>query len=80
MIDIGAASDILSEVLALYNFKNLNDVFPGENTTTEFMCMQIHREIASRVRSRFQGALSVKLWESHKVRGSSGAFVGARCV
>ena len=30
VIDIGVASGILSEVLALYNFKNLDDVFPGE--------------------------------------------------
>lgn len=38
VVDIGAASTMLAEVLAKYNFKNLNEVFPEENTTTEFMC------------------------------------------
>ena len=74
VIDIGVASGILSEVLALYNFKNLNEVFPDENTTTEFMCMQIHAEIARRVRGKFSGDLCVKLWESHKAWAS---FEGA---
>jgi 6-pyruvoyltetrahydropterin/6-carboxytetrahydropterin synthase len=30
VIDIGVASAILSKVLAKYNFKNLNEVFPGK--------------------------------------------------
>lgn len=38
VVDIGAASEMLSDVLSKYNFKNLNELFPGENTTTEFMC------------------------------------------
>lgn len=38
VVDIGAASEMLSSVLSKYNFKNLNELFPGENTTTEFMC------------------------------------------
>lgn len=38
VVDIGAASTMLAEVLSKYNFKNLNEIFPGQNTTTEFMC------------------------------------------
>jgi 6-pyruvoyltetrahydropterin/6-carboxytetrahydropterin synthase len=38
VVDIGEASDVLGGVLKRYNFKNLDEVFPGENTTTEFMC------------------------------------------
>ena len=38
VLDIGNGMDILKAVLAQYNFKNLDELFPGENTTTEFMC------------------------------------------
>lgn len=38
VVDIGAASEMLGAVLSKYNFKNLNEIFPGQNTTTEFMC------------------------------------------
>jgi hypothetical protein len=38
VVDIGEASDVLGRVLKGYNFKNLDEVFPDENTTTEFMC------------------------------------------
>lgn len=38
VVDIGAASEMLASVLSKYNFKNLNEIFPGQNTTTEFMC------------------------------------------
>lgn len=37
VMDIGMASEMLGDVLREYNFKNLNELFPGENTTTEFM-------------------------------------------
>lgn len=38
VVDIGEASEALGRVLGKYNFKNLDEVFPDENTTTEFMC------------------------------------------
>eukprot|EP00586_Coscinodiscus_wailesii_P019213 CAMPEP_0172495492 /NCGR_PEP_ID=MMETSP1066-20121228/71417_1 /TAXON_ID=671091 /ORGANISM="Coscinodiscus wailesii, Strain CCMP2513" /LENGTH=149 /DNA_ID=CAMNT_0013267209 /DNA_START=192 /DNA_END=641 /DNA_ORIENTATION=- len=69
VIDIGKASDILSQVLSKYNMKNLDEVFPdGEMTTTEFMARVIQRGIAERVRDEcgFHGLIRVKLWESHK--------------
>lgn len=47
VVDIGAASGMLADVLAKYKFKNLNELFPGENTTTEFMC-----KASKRVRER----------------------------
>jgi 6-pyruvoyl-tetrahydropterin synthase len=67
VVDIGEFSTILSEVLKEYNFKNLNDLFPDENTTTEFMCRRIHQDLVSRLRTKeVAGELSVKLHESHK--------------
>ena len=69
VIDIGIASEMLSDVLKEYNFKNLNDVFPNENTTTEFMCRAIHRAMCNKVLElqkqksshKFDGALRIKL-------------------
>lgn len=70
VIDIGLASDILSEVLRKYNLKNLDEVFPGKvMTTTEFMAKQIHDDIQERLDSEcsdFKGIVRVKLFESHK--------------
>ena len=71
VIDIGDFSSMLSEVLTVYNFKNLNDIFPDENTTTEFMCRQIHQDIAAKLKCKsLKAALSVKLHESHKAWAS----------
>ena len=70
VIDIGKALDILGQVLARYNLKNLDEVFPDQTmTTTEFMCKQIHDNICELLKSEcedFQGVVRVKLWESHK--------------
>ena len=81
VIDIGRASDLLAEVLAKYNMKNLDEVF-GEDvfTTTEFMARQIHMDLAEKLREcqngsgddcsaaeeMFEGIIRVKLFESHK--------------
>jgi len=74
VIDIGKASEILSDILSKYNLKNLDEVFSnGEMTTTEFMCKVIHQGVAQRVREEvkdFKGEISVKLWESHKAWAS----------
>lgn len=70
VIDIGKASDIVSEVLSKYNFQNLDDVFGDKvMTTTEFMARQIHDDIKERLHkdcSEFEGVVRVKLFESHK--------------
>ena len=81
VIDIGKASDMLTEVLAKYNYKNLDDLFPdGELTTTEFMARQIHTDVCERLRDEypeFSGDLCVKLWESHKAWASYRGAVAA---
>ena len=74
VIDIGKASDILSDVIKKYNLKNLDDVFPGGiMTTTEFMAKQIHDDIQERLQEQckdFSGCIRVKLWESHRAWAS----------
>lgn len=81
VIDIGAASDIVADVLKKYNYKNLDEVF-GENvmTTTEFMCKVIFDGIVEKLkedglsseeeRKLFEGFIKVTLWESHKAWAS----------
>lgn len=62
VIDIGAASDILKSVLNKYNFQHLNELFPEENTTTEFMCRAIHGDLCHDLKKvNFMGKMSVKL-------------------
>lgn len=80
VIDIGQALTILSGVLAEYNLKNLDEVFPDESimTTTEFMAKIVFEGIAKRVKNEcgFAGTISVKLWESHNAWASyEGAVV-----
>jgi len=78
VIDIGKALDILSRVLKKYNFKNLDEMFLEEMTTTEFMARQIHRDLCELLRlecGEFEGCLCVKLWESHKAWASYEAEV-----
>jgi len=77
VIDIGKASDTLSEVLKKYNFKNLNDLFPDSNTTTEFMCRTIHRDLCKILKAQtdFNGALKVTLHESHKAWASYSNYI-----
>lgn len=74
VMDIGKASTILSKVLSMYNFKNLDDIFTnGELTTTEFMAQQIHKHLVECIQTEsipFRGKICVKLWESHKAWAS----------
>lgn len=74
VIDIGKASDILSDVLKKYNLKNLDEMFPNRvMTTTEFMAKQIHDDIQKKLQAEckdFTGCIRVKLWESHKAWGT----------
>jgi 6-pyruvoyl-tetrahydropterin synthase len=82
VLDIGYASELLSEVLSQYNMKNLDEVFSnGEFTTTEFMARRIQMDLAQRLREcassdgscdgpGFEGRIRVKLYESHKAWAS----------
>uniref|UniRef100_A0A7S1BLS1 6-pyruvoyltetrahydropterin synthase n=1 Tax=Corethron hystrix TaxID=216773 RepID=A0A7S1BLS1_9STRA len=67
VLDIGYASAVVKEELSKYNFKNLDEMFLGTMTTTEFMSQIICEGIAKRMRSEknFRGSLEVKLFESH---------------
>jgi 6-pyruvoyltetrahydropterin/6-carboxytetrahydropterin synthase len=49
--DIGRAITILREVLAIFNYRNLDDLpeFAGRNTTTEFMAGEIFRQMQLRI-------------------------------
>jgi len=81
VLDIGYASELLAEVLAKYNMKNLDEVFgEGVFTTTEFMARRIQMDLAERLRecigdakdcgAIFEGRIRVKLYESHKAWAS----------
>ena len=77
--DIGRAHEVLKEVLATLNYKNLDEVpaFKGVNTTTEFLAKHICTQLADAARAgrfgrepRELSAIRVKLSESHVARAS----------
>ncbi|KAL7444403.1 hypothetical protein ACHAXM_012005 [Skeletonema potamos] len=81
VIDIGAASDIVADVLKQYNYKNLDNVFgEGVMTTTEFMCKTVFDGVVKKLKEKqlmnvgdgnlFEGWIKVTLWESHKAWAS----------
>ncbi len=51
VVDIGLASQVLSEILADFNYRNLDEIdeFQGHNTTTEFMAKVIFDRLAGAV-------------------------------
>jgi 6-pyruvoyl-tetrahydropterin synthase len=57
LIDIGLARDELRRVLAVVDYRNLDDVpaFAGQNTTTEFMAHYIHGRLAEACRAGVLG-------------------------
>ena len=76
VIDIGAASDIVAEVLKKYNYTNLEE---SVMTTTEFMCRVIFDGIVEKLKEKhekdgdedaFEGWIKVSLLESHKAWAS----------
>jgi len=58
VIDIGYATDLLRRVLARYDYKNLDEVFPDPDclTTTEFMCRQIYSDLRDELLSSSSAA------------------------
>ena len=76
VVDIGLAVEALSAVLAPLRYSNLDTVpaFEGRFTTTEFLCGEIHRGLAARLRAGDlkEGGrvrrLRVTLHESHIAR------------
>lgn len=67
VVDIGLATQVLREELAVLNFRNLDEVpeFAGRNTTTEFLARVLFDRIAARIA---QGALG-----PHAIPGPAGA-------
>ena len=74
VIDIGLASETVKEVLAGYNFRNLDEEaeFSGKNTTTEFMAKAIFDKLAGAIGEGKMGHtargithMEIKLHESH---------------
>jgi len=74
VIDIGLASDALKDILARYNYCNLDEMeeFAGQNTTTEFMAKVIFERLAEAIKAGTLGEtakgierIEVKLNESH---------------
>ncbi|MEO0327038.1 MAG: 6-carboxytetrahydropterin synthase [Pseudomonadota bacterium] len=77
VIDIGAAHDVLKDVLAPINYANLDAVkeFDGENTTTEFLTLYIWKKLAAAATAGKLGrngeelhSIKVTLSESHVAR------------
>jgi 6-pyruvoyl-tetrahydropterin synthase len=74
LVDIGLAKDVLRAVLAPIDYRNLDEapVFAGKNTTTEYLCLHVHGELAKACRDGRLGGggkavtgLKVTLRESH---------------
>ena len=74
VVDIGRAGEVLREILAQLNFRNLDEepAFAGRNTTTEFMARTLFDRMAAQVAAGALGesaralhALRVTLHESH---------------
>jgi 6-pyruvoyl-tetrahydropterin synthase len=74
VVDIGRASAALKEILAHFNYRNLDEMeeLQGINTTTEFMARAVFEAMAARIAAGDLGegaaglsALKVTLGESH---------------
>lgn len=79
VVDIGKASEVLTAILAEFNYRNLDDLdeFCGHNTTTEFMARVIADRLADAIaqgrlgrHARGLDALHVELHESDRARAS----------
>ncbi len=74
VVDIGLASTALKEIVAAYNYRNLDDVpeFAGKNTTTEFLARVLFDRMVERIEAgklgpaaAGVGSLKVLIHESH---------------
>ena len=70
VLDIGFAFDLMKEACDKYNYRNLDEMFPNDNTTTEFVCKLLFDFFADRLRGSFKGDICMKLWESHNAWAS----------
>ena len=74
VVDIGLASQVLSDILATFNYRNLDEIeaFRGHNTTTEFMAKVVFDHLSAAVGegrlgdgARGLDRIKVTLKESH---------------
>ncbi|MCX6462537.1 MAG: 6-carboxytetrahydropterin synthase [Pseudonocardiales bacterium] len=72
VVDIGLATQQLGAVLADLNYRNLDEVLPGVNTTTEFLAKLVADRLADAVHAGALGegarglaGITVSLHESH---------------
>ncbi|WP_423820520.1 6-carboxytetrahydropterin synthase [Salinisphaera sp. SPP-AMP-43] len=74
VVDIGAASEVLAEIVAEFNLSNLDEHpdLAGHNTTTEFMAGVVHQRMAAAIATGRLGdsgsgiaRIGVQLSESH---------------
>jgi 6-pyruvoyl-tetrahydropterin synthase len=73
VVDIGLATEVLSETLKPLNYKNLDEIpeFTGKFTTTEFLCGHIFEQLATAIKAGRLGdsgrvkKLRITLHESH---------------
>lgn len=87
VVDIGRASEVLREILAELNYRNLDDVpeFAGRNTTTEFLARVVFDRVAEKIAAGALGAsaqamdaLRVTLHESHIAWAAYEASLGGK--
>lgn len=75
LLDLGWAQEALGASLAALRYADLDEVFPGENTTTEFLCRFVHGELASRLPKDFRGVIRVELVENPQMAAAYEAAV-----
>jgi 6-pyruvoyl-tetrahydropterin synthase len=75
VVDIGRATETLKAALAPLNYANLDETFPGELTTTEWLCRHVWEALAAAARKGALGPgsedvarIRVTLNESHVAR------------
>lgn len=83
VVDIGRAHEVLRAVLAPLAFANLDELFPGEITTTEWLCRHVFEGVAAALRAGRLGEgsegiarIRVTLHESHVARAAYEAAPG----
>ena len=64
LLDLAWAKDALGAALAPLRYADLDAVFEGANTTTEFLCRHVHGELAKRLPPGFCGVIRVELVEN----------------
>jgi len=78
LLDLAWAKDALGEALAPLRYADLDETFPGENTTTEFLCRYVHGELARRLPAGFEGVIRVELVENPLMAAAYEAAVPTR--